>query len=262
MTDAISVMTFNLRLDTGAPAGDPDSWIDREPLVGELLRTERPALLGMQEPLFEQLDVISASLPEHRVVGGGVLGGSRGCHSAIAYDSGRFRLTGWDQQWLSDSPLSIGSTSWGNDAIRVFVRCDFVELASGRPLTMINTHLDHLIEEARVKGAEQIGRAAAEIDHPVIITGDFNCPAVESAAWQVLTDDGLQDSWLTAKEHGSPQSATFTGYQELQPDGPRIDWILVSPDISVASTKINTWTRDGRWPSDHCPVQAEIVLPS
>ncbi|MBB3090386.1 hypothetical protein [Nocardioides albus] len=45
-------------------------------------------------------------------------------------------------------------------------------------------------------------------------------------------------------------------------DGTRIDWILTTPGITVKEAAINTWTKDGRWPSDHTPVQALVRLPS
>ena len=256
----LSVMSFNLRYDARAPAGDPDHWPDRAPLVGRLLGVERPAVIGVQEPLFHQLAVVSAALPGYAAVGFGREGGSRSEHSSVLYDADRLRLTGWDQQWLSDTPAVIASSTWGNDLPRIFVRCEFTDLASGVTFTLINTHLDHRSEEARRRGAEQIAREVGAAAGPVIVTGDFNCAAGDSAPWQILVAAGLADSWLTADQQDSPDTATWHGYDAPPPGGTRIDWIMVSAQIDVRSAKINTWTDAGRWPSDHCPVQAELVI--
>lgn len=256
----LAVMSFNLRYDASAPAGDPDRWADRAPLVARLLGAERPTVLGVQEPLFHQLAVVSAALPGYAAVGFGREGGSRSEHSSVFYDTNRLRLTGWDQRWLSDTPKVIGSRTWANDLPRILVRCDFTDLATGTMFAMINTHLDHRSEQAQRRGTEQIVRELAGTDRPVIVTGDFNCAAGDSAPWRVLVDAGLVDSWLVAAQRDSPDTATWHGYDAPRPGGPRIDWIMVSPDVEVRSAKINTWTDAGRWPSDHCPVQAGLVI--
>ena len=261
-SDAVlSVMTYNLRFDAGSPPGDPDHWPDRAPLLARLLAAERPALLGVQEPLFGQLRVVADALPGYACVGYGREGGSRSEHSSVFYDPDRLELTGWDQLWLSGTPRQIGSTSWGNELPRVLVRCDVVDRRTGIAFTMINTHLDHVSGEAQRRGAAQIAEQVAAATGPVVVTGDFNCAGGDSEPWRVLVEAGLVDSWLTAARRDSPDTATFHGYDQPEPGGPRIDWIMTSPDVEVLSTKINTWTADGRWPSDHCPVQAELVLP-
>lgn len=253
-------MSFNLRYDARAAAGDPDRWLDRLPLISRLLDAERPTLLGVQEPLFHQLGAVSAALPGYAVVGFGREGGSRSEHSSVLYDTDRLLLTGWDQQWLSDTPTVIGSTTWGNDLPRILVRCEFTDLATGAAFTMINTHLDHRSEDARRRGAEQIAREVAAAAGPVIVTGDFNCAAGDSVPWRVLVDAGLVDTWLAADRQDSPATATWHGYDAPDPGGTRIDWIMVSPQIEVRTATINPWTAAGRWPSDHCPVQAHVVL--
>jgi endonuclease/exonuclease/phosphatase family metal-dependent hydrolase len=70
----------------------------------------------------------------------------------------------------------------------------------------------------------------------------------------------LLDSWEEA-ERRSALYATFHGYRPLVPNGDRIDWILVSPGIETQSAKINTYSRNGQFPSDHLPVQAVLRLP-
>jgi endonuclease/exonuclease/phosphatase family metal-dependent hydrolase len=45
------------------------------------------------------------------------------------------------------------------------------------------------------------------------------------------------------------------------PNGDRIDWILTTPGITTSYTEINTYSKNGQFPSDHLPVQANVTLP-
>jgi endonuclease/exonuclease/phosphatase family metal-dependent hydrolase len=42
----------------------------------------------------------------------------------------------------------------------------------------------------------------------------------------------------------------------------RIDWILTSPAVITSYAAINAHCDQGRYPSDHLPVQAVITLPA
>ncbi|GAA4129886.1 hypothetical protein [Actinomadura keratinilytica] len=60
----LRVMTYNIRLDADAP---PRDWASRLPLMKQVLRRQRPDLLGVQEatwPQMRDLDGKSA-LPAH-----------------------------------------------------------------------------------------------------------------------------------------------------------------------------------------------------
>ncbi|MET8450548.1 hypothetical protein [Streptomyces sp. NPDC005209] len=70
---------------------------------------------------------------------------------------------------------------------------------------------------------------------------------------------GLVDTWDAAAVRG-PLYGTFHGYKPLGPDGDRIDWILATPGVTAERATVNTFSRDGRFPSDHLPVQASLTL--
>jgi endonuclease/exonuclease/phosphatase family metal-dependent hydrolase len=94
---------------------------------------------------------------------------------------------------------------------------------------------------------------------PVIATGDFNEAAKPGlTVYDALVTNGpFEDSWVTAKQR-SPLFATFHGYQPLTPNGDRIDWILHTPGVITHEASINTFSRNGQFPSDHLPVQAKL----
>jgi endonuclease/exonuclease/phosphatase family metal-dependent hydrolase len=57
-----------------------------------------------------------------------------------------------------------------------------------------------------------------------------------------------------------PTVGTFTGFRYGRVDGEKIDYIFVPPGTGVLSAAIVRTARDGRYPSDHFPVVARIVL--
>jgi endonuclease/exonuclease/phosphatase family metal-dependent hydrolase len=258
----LHIMSFNLRYASDA---EPNSWTVRRPVLAELLRTEQPTVLGTQEGLYGQLKDVRRDLPDHYDwIGVGRAGGSHDEFAAIYYDTRRLEPLEFDHYWLSDTPLLIGSKSWGNNVIRMVTRVRFADSESGAEFVVVNTHFDHDSENSRRRSAElvrdRINALAPEV--PVVLTGDFNATAGSSPAHDILTGGaGMTDTWTAATERRTPQYATFHGYRPLVPDGPRIDWILTRGATAIHSAAINTYSRDGQFPSDHLPVQALITLP-
>lgn len=263
--EKLHVMGFNIRYDrAGTAPGLADFWPDRAPLVEQLLRVEQPTLLGVQEAEFNQLPAIEAGLPAgYRMIGYGRDGGNRGEYSAIYFNAQRLALLEWDQFWLSDTPDVIGSATWGNTVTRVAVWGRFRDKNTGREFVAANTHFDHQSEPARAKSATMlVGLAERFPGLPMVLTGDFNAVAGDSAAYATLVGSGpFGDSWLTAEKKVSAGWGTFPNYAEPADGGDRIDWLLTTPgSVRVHSAAISTWTKGGRWPSDHTPVQALVSL--
>lgn len=259
-------MTFNIRYDRpAARPGDIDYWPDRIPPLQDVLRREVPTVLGVQEALHHQLVVVEAALPpRYRMIGAGRDGGSRGEYSAIFYDARRLQLIEWDQFWLSDTPKLIGSSTWGNGVTRIVTWGRFRDTSTDREILLVNTHFDHESDIARIRSA------AAVLDLvrffrprlPTVVMGDFNSDAGTSSAYRSFLDSGvLGDAWVLADEHLTPDFGTFPRYGRPVDGGRRIDWILTTPDVLVRQAGVNTATLDGRWASDHAPVQALVEIP-
>ena len=251
--ESLHVMSFNLR-----HAGD-GSWARRRPVMAELLGREQPTLLGTQEGLYAQLKDIRRDLPDrYDWIGVGRAGGSRDEFVAVFYDTDRLDPIEFDHFWLSSTPAVIGSRSWGNRVVRMATWIRFADLRTGKEFVAVNTHFDHLSENARRRSAALVRERVAGVT-PVVLTGDFNTRATDSVSYDTLVAGGLTDTWPAAQERRTPLYATFHGYYPLVPNGDRIDWILVR-GATVAAAGINTFTHDGRYASDHLPVQALITL--
>lgn len=259
----LHVMSFNIRYDRpSSDPGDVDYWPNRVAPLQDLLRREVPAVLGVQEALHHQLVVVEAALPpRYRMIGTGRDGGSRGEYSAIFYDAKRLQLIEWDQFWLSDTPQLIGSSTWGNGVPRIVTWGRFRDTATHREILLVNTHFDHHSDHSRVRSATAVLDLVRFFRPrlPTIVMGDFNSDAETSPAHRSFVDSGvLRDAWTSAEERLTPAFGTFPRYRRPVEGGRRIDWILTTPDILVRQAAVNTSTLDGRFASDHTPVQALV----
>ncbi|MGW0826812.1 endonuclease/exonuclease/phosphatase family protein [Streptomyces sp. NPDC002845] len=257
---ALNVMTFNLRF--ASTTGD-QRWSVRRPVMVELLRRERPHVIGTQEGLYQQLRMIEQGIgPHYDWIGTGRGGGSKDEFMAIFYDTRRLEPIEFDHFWLSDTPYTIASNTWGADWLRMVTWVRFSDLADeGREFYVLNTHLDSVSQYARERSAEMIGATIAGFDRslPVVVTGDFNVAAHDNPVYDALLDAGLVDTWDTAGAR-SPLYGTFHSYRSLDPGGRRIDWILTTPGVTTHWASINTFSKNGQFPSDHLPVQASLGL--
>ena len=258
----LHVMTFNLRYASDTP---PNSWPERRPVTKGLLRQERPDIIGTQEGLYQQLRDIEADLPSYYdSIGQGREGGSNGEAMQVFYNSLRLQPVEFDHYWLSDTPDVVGSKTWAGCCPRMVTWIRFQDRTTGEQFYVVNTHLEAFSAETRAKSADLILERLQRLepDLPVLMTGDFNEAAkAGTTVYDKLVADGpFVDTWEAAETRG-PLYATFHGYRPLTPGGARIDWILSSPEVRTRTSVINTYSKQGQFPSDHLPVQAVVQLP-
>lgn len=254
----LRVMTFNLRFASEQP---PHAWPERRPVMRHVIERAAPDVIGTQEGLYAQLRDLAADLPAYDWIGLGREGGSRGEFTAVFFRRDKFEPLAFDHFWLSDTPETIGSMTWGNRYRRMATWVRLRERASGRVFEFWNTHLDHEIEAAREKAAALIAERIARVDAhvPLLLVGDFNCLAGASGPYTVLTQKaGLVDTWLAAAQRTGDGLNTFHGYQPPQHAGERIDWILARAPQAVTEAAILDYAENGRTPSDHFPVTATV----
>lgn len=258
--DSLRVMSYNLRFASPVP---PNAWPDRRPLMRELLKDTAPDLIGTQEGVYYQLKDIASDLDGYDWIGLGRNGGSRGEFMAIYYRKARFEPLEYDHFWLSDTPNVIGSTNWGPNLPRMVTWVKFEDRQTKQKFYFINTHFDHKVQSAREKSSELLRERVSTFDPllPVILVGDFNAAAPQNKAYQILVGDKFfHDTWDTAKKRSDEITGTYNGFKALEPKGARIDWILTRGDVKTESLEILTFSKNGQFPSDHCPVMAVLKL--
>lgn len=254
----MKLVTYNLRY---ASEDDPQPWSRRRGPMIELLREIAPDVLGTQEGLAHQLDDLREGLGEHyAMVAEPRHDGASEEHSAILYDTRSLELVGTAHRWLSETPEEPGSSTWGNHFPRMFTRAELRRRSDGVAVTVIATHLDNAVAYAQVRAARQLREEIETIDaeQPVVLMGDFNA-GEHTEPHRVLTEAGLRDAWLVAAEQG-PRLGTFNNYEAPDPEGDRIDWILVSRHVQVVSARMVDVAPGGQYPSDHLPVEAVVEI--
>src|SRR5690554_5709426 len=256
----LHVMSYNIRrrLPSLMPRS-PDRWARRRPLLRRLLRTEQPALIGVQEALFEQAQSLRQALGEHyHSIGHGREANMGGEGCPIFYDSRRLRVLEWRQTALSDTPEVPGSTSWGNRIPRIVVEATMRDLDTGIEFQAVNTHLDHHSRTSRLRAADELRGIVLASPLPTIMTGDFNTDA-DTDPYDALTGHGLLvDTWDVTQERVTEVWGTFLNYRPPRHPRKRIDWVLVSPEVEVLKAGINVRRYEEGWPSDHAAVQSVV----
>ena len=260
----VRVMSFNIRYGT-AKDGE-NHWDKRKGMVLDTIRAYDPDLLGMQEVLADQADFLQKELPGYGFVGGGRDDGKRGGeYSPIMFKRDRYEPLASGQYWLSPTPEAVGSKGWDAALPRVMTWAKLKDKSTGVTLMFFNTHWDHVGKVARVESGKLMRRLIEEKrdDLPVIVTGDFNSTE-DSPQYQTLTaGDGagvkLADAHRVVHPQRQKDEATFNGFKGIR-EGSRIDWVLHSPEWVARGAAIDRTQKDGRYPSDHYPVTAELEL--
>jgi endonuclease/exonuclease/phosphatase family metal-dependent hydrolase len=259
---SVRVMSFNIR-NSNAKDGE-NGWEKRKEFLIATISAYDPDLLGTQEVLPIQADYLQEKLPGYGFAGAGRDDGKRGGEfSPVMFKKKRFEQLASGQYWLSETPEKVGSKGWDAALPRIMTWVKLKDLTTGRPLMYFNTHWDHKGVKARVESGKLMRRLIEQKRDglPVIVTGDFNSAETSEQYRSLTAGDGngvrLIDAYRTVHPEVSPEEATFNGFKGTR-TGRRIDWILHSPEWVARGAAIDYAQKDGRYPSDHYPVTAEI----
>lgn len=265
-----TIMTFNLRYGTAEDGCD--HWENRRGLVIGLLEKIRPDILLLQEALRFQLDYLHSRIPGYAEIGRAREDGrSKGEYTPILYRPACFHVSGQETFWFSETPEVPGSMSWGSAHPRICTRALFRVRESNRRVDVYNLHLDNRSQSAREQSVMLLGKRIRQRcpKAPVVVAGDFNAgednPVIRFMTGEPVFGDQVEHTppaLIDVMSSGYPDSeldGTFHGYAGNM-DGPRIDYIFVSPELSVREGEIIRYHNAGRYPSDHYPVKATVDI--
>lgn len=258
----LRVVTLNIR--NGRALDGANSWPFRRRWVPGYIRDLDADVIGLQEPYHHQVMTVERALSGYVRVGVGRDDGRKGGEYCPLYvRSNRLSVMEHGTFWFSDTPHMPGSCTWGNTLPRV---CTWALLARAEapqvPLIRVcNVHLDHASAPARQKSAELLRRMLSDWRSvsPVALMGDFNVVEDDPVVAVLLAEpDGLRDAFRLMHPEARAVG-TFHGWTG-KADGPRIDYILVTPDLTVLDAEIRHDVVGGRLPSDHWPVTALLQV--
>lgn len=249
--------TFNLRLDNPRDSGN--LWVDRKSYVGNLIRFHDFDLFGTQEGFKNQLDDIQQQVPEYARYGvGRDDGNTKGEHSAIFYKKDKFILLKSGDFWLSETPEKPG---YGWDA-RINRICSWIQLKekqSGKTFYCFNVHYDHQGMVARRESSKLLLTKIKDIagSQPVILTGDFNGNHTTEWYLSIANSGSLKDTYREVK-YPYVNNGTFQNFGRNLNANDIIDHIFITQHFSVKRWGVLTDSYNGKFPSDHFPVLAEV----
>lgn len=195
----------------------------------------------------------------------------------IFYDTDVVEWQDGGNFWLSEEPDTPGTQGWDAACVRMVTWCKFRLRATGQELFFFNTQLDHVGPQSRAAGSkllwDRIQQITGSPSAPLFLVGDFNTYRHTSTySYFTKVEDGPQllEAWPQAERQIGTVSYTYHGWAGVDNDGERgavpaanhIDWIFYRPQMTVVSTEVITESRNGRYPSDHYPIQAEMLFPS
>jgi len=255
----ITIGTFNIRYDNPRDSGN--LWIDRAPIVSNLIRFHGFDILGVQEGLKNQLDDISAAIPEYARYGKGRDDGKEaGEHSAIYYKKDRFKLLKSGDFWLSETP-DVPGKGWDVTCCNRICSWVYLEdLKTKKQFYAFNVHYDHQGVIARRESSKLILKKITEIagNKPVLLTGDFNGGRDSEWYKTIATSEQLADVHSKVKFPYANNSSS-NGFR-IPRGNSVIDHLFMSGQFTASKWGILTDTYFGKFPSDHFPVLAEVQL--
>lgn len=248
-SEVVRIMSFNVRC----------AEFDRGKIVPQVVADYLPDSVGFQECEGTWYLSLKAYLPDYKIVGVGrdtglpLLGES----TAIMFRKDKYELVDWGTFWISETPDRV-SVGWDAKYLRTCTWVILQNRETGKQYAHINTHLDNAGKTAREKGVEMILHKVAELDMPVVVTGDFNFNSSSSYYMQLTSNGVLSDvSSLAESADSGCTMHDYTGRTEGLP----IDFICVNEKISnVKAYKIIRDTYDGKYVSDHYPICSDIVF--
>ena len=245
----VRVASFNIRTSRGRDGRN--RWRRRREICIAAIRGLAADVVGLQEVRPNQLTDLRRAFPGAAFVGAGRERDGGGEHASVFVPAGGWVVESSETRWLSPTPDRAGSRGWDAAYPRV---ATLVRLRNGAArLGVANTHFDNHGALAREHSAELLTRwLGAAPDRRWIVVGDLNVVPT-AAPLRRLAEAGFVDT-LPPDAGGTEHS--FSGAT----DRTRIDYVLAGPGVRVDAARISYDRPQGRLPSDHWPVVADLLL--
>ena len=257
----MKIMTFNLRSDSVLDG--KNRWRHRKEIVCDILEKYSCDIIGLQEVTVKMRADLEKNLKGYQIIGR-----PRSKRFFIEHNnilvSTKHTILSQETFWLSRNPQKVGSSVWYSIFPRICTTAK-IKLSTGAVVRVYNTHLDCYLSPARQYGLKKIMRYI-EKQHaleklPVILMGDFNANPHHRVI-QTIFGEKYNTQQLVAVQEKDPKiyhQATMGRFKDRE-RGMHLDYIFVSPEYEVERTQIIKDNQNGRFPSDHYPLVADICL--
>ena len=266
------IMTCNIRI-TGLADDAPYParvWENRRDLCVKTIKRQDPDIFCLQEVIYDSYswfkDKFKKDYYQFGFEGPEMDPWTEGYHyigkNVIFFKKSRFEWISSGSYWLSETPTIAGSMSWGTNRAR---HCNWVRIRdkkTGKVFRVINTHLDHKSDKARLEQMKMIVEECEQYlpDMPQILCGDFNS-GIENAPVGFLRSN---KAWSEMYEdiHGKGEAGfSYHGFLgEGHKPGHRIDFIFYRGPVEVTAAEMVKDHKGDIYPSDHYFILADFRI--
>lgn len=249
--------TYNIGYDT--PKETDNLWVNRLPIMVDLLKKKDFDIWGSQEGLDNQLADLMNGLPQYHWLGAGRTDGHSGEHCAIFYKYQKYDVIKSGDFWLSATPSNPG-IGWDASLPRICTWAEFRDKASGTVFFVFNTHLDDKGVQARKESLglifDQMHKIAGQV--PALLSGDFNFDQFDPNYSTLKAN--LTDAYDVSPEKVNETGGTYNGFNINHTSASRIDDIFLTAGLTSARYEIVNTVYNGKYPSDHFPVTVDLTI--
>jgi endonuclease/exonuclease/phosphatase family metal-dependent hydrolase len=265
------VLSCNIRVALDEDEEKGLGWSSRKDICLKVIKNHKPDIICLQEVLKVQADDCRKFFSSYQLIG--FDGPEMDAHTTgyhgiaknpILFSKDRYELLTAGTYWLSETPLVAGSKSWDTARARHANWVRIRDKKTGKEFRVVNLHLDHVSAEAKIQQAKMVVDESAQYQpgYTQILTGDFNS-RFDSNVFTSVRDGGWNESYeaIHGKKEAGHTGHEFQGvkYDKASSKG-RIDYIWYRGKIKPVDALIIKDDVNGKYPSDHFFLQADLVI--
>ena len=246
----LKVISFNIRY---CDDKDGHSIKERAPRLAEVTRKYDADIIGFQEFTVPWEEFIPSMYPEYDMF---MKYRSQNELEAapILWKRDKFELIDKGNFWLSDTP-EVESRGW-DQLYNCWRMCQYVILKhkeSGKLVTHMNVHYG-FGDKGQVDSSKLMYEYSKKIsDNPTFLTGDFNMRP-NSPGYLEMVKNFTDVNGETVND----RRTTYHGYGKTNDE--HIDFCFINDKIKPLTLKLIDELVDGKYPSDHYGVYAELDI--
>ena len=255
--NGVTVMSCNLRYFNLFTDKGERNWFYRAGLIVDDIVSQAPGVIGFQEATQWQYNYLKDVLQGYDsvITYRDKMINSEGC--PVFYNTSLYTLVDKGSFWLSETP-EVMSKDWGSACYRICSYVILTDKATDKDFIVFNIHLDHVSDEARIKGIGVILDKIARFGSlPSVIMGDFNA-AEGSETYTKVTENFIDAAYAATNSSGLVYTYHNWGNQERFV---RIDYFMLSKTGFVVNRyEVLSSIHDGKYSSDHCPIVLNVTF--
>lgn len=257
----MKIMTFNLRCDSIFDL--KNRWKNRKHIVNEIMSIYDCDIIGTQELTNKMYKDILKETKQYNIIG-------KLKRSSLFQERNdllinkKHRVIEHKTFWLSKTPWKKSRSTWYSVFPRI-CNTALIELENKNLIRVYNTHLDCFFETLRKyqlnKIMDYIEIKDKEENVPILLMGDFNAEPNSSLIRNFLCEKFNGKILKPVQEYNTKiyKKSTMSNFNGNK-NGTHIDYIFVSQNIEIHNVDIINYNINGKYPSDHYPLMAEIKI--